>query len=250
MKVSKGVKLKLKAFLTFQLHRSGWMCDKALSLLPWYPIKYLILKRYCNKFSISIKDSSLSCPGFTHQDDTQAPEVTVFIIAISTIAERLFEHFRSSIMQSKTRRVHGFLFLLQSCKSKIHYLDISLLWIISEKQILQADTKIVMPQLLQNCSAWRKGELDLWFSFTNAIYWWHEIVFHWISSGEQFCKQPFFTQNPWWWLVIRNETRWVTNIIQIQNEFVCFRWSIKLVFIHTGQFGMLYSLLVTGDRVH
>jgi len=123
----KGSKVKLNASLTLEVHRIGQIFDKALSMLPWYPTKYLFLKRYCNKFFISLKDSSLSCPGFTHQDDTQAPEVTVLIIAISTIAERLFEHFRSSIMQSKTRRVHGFLFLLQSCKSKIYYLDISLL---------------------------------------------------------------------------------------------------------------------------
>lgn len=126
-KISKGVKLKINATLTLELHRSGWIFDEALSMLPWYPIKYLFLKRYCNKFFISLKDSSFSCSGFTHQDDTQAPEVTVLIIAISTVAERLFEHFRSSIMQSKARCVHGFLFLLQSCKSKIHYLDISLL---------------------------------------------------------------------------------------------------------------------------
>ena len=94
----KGSEVKINATLTLELHRSGWIFDEALSMLPWYPITYLILKRYCNKFSISLKDYSLSCPGFTHQDDTQAPEVTVLIIAISTVAECLFEHFRSSIM--------------------------------------------------------------------------------------------------------------------------------------------------------
>jgi len=93
----KGSEVKNNATLTLELYRR-WIFDEILSMLPWYPIKYLILKRYCNKFFISLKDSSLSCPGFTHQDDTQAPEVTVLIITISTIAERLFEHFRSSIM--------------------------------------------------------------------------------------------------------------------------------------------------------
>jgi len=39
----KGSEVKINATLTLELHRSGWIFDEALSMLPWYPITYLIL---------------------------------------------------------------------------------------------------------------------------------------------------------------------------------------------------------------